>query len=105
LALNNNQLSVMPELHPNLQHLSLSSNSITEIPYDLKLPRLKWLYLEDNQLTVMPELVLVRNLERLFLRGNPSISKIPDSFCEKKPNIRIRADPGTCANSKVGCCT
>ena len=102
------QLTVMPEELdlPNLETLLLWSNSLTEVPsgLKLKLPSLKYLSLSINQLTVMPELDFLPNLEELHLRGNPSISKIPDSLCDQEPYINIYADKGTCANSKPLCC-
>jgi Leucine-rich repeat (LRR) protein len=79
LYLNGNRISFLPSSFDKLQKLTklqLSSNQINVFPSELyHLPLLTNISLEINNITVLPEgIEKLQHLQRLYLRGNDSLS-------------------------------
>jgi hypothetical protein len=78
---NNNISEIPPEIseYQNLQILNLNGNKIETLPSDMKkLQNLKMINLSNNKLSTFPKFVFsIVDLEKLYIYGNPKISKCP----------------------------
>ena len=63
----------------SLDYLNADYNSITNVDGVLAFTSLKWLRLNHNKLTDLPDLSPLKNLRRIYLKGN-LFSKVPETL-------------------------
>ena len=74
LILDNNnitELSILSDIKSDISFISLRNNIITNISFLARLTHLHMLFLSNNQITTLKGLENLRELEELFINGNP----------------------------------
>lgn len=83
IYLSDKALEHFPQVNPKADYLNLDRNKLKDITGAEKLVYLKWLRLNNNALSSLPDISALKNLRRIYLRGNlfaevpPGLNNLP----------------------------